>query len=193
MWKKGGTIVCHQWVTKTGLCVHVGKLSGVLGFYSLKDLLDCAPWVHWGVSAPHWQLCQVLTMAGLPCLVWGSWLVTLFEASTYSLCCLGLGPQVCLLWMPTNNGLMSAGISDTIKLHRITALWSAKERYLLLVLLFVDITIVSEYFVLRNWGAEFDSRFILFFYLFLFISFWLTWLILTWLSGSIFNSHFYKP
>lgn len=57
---------------------------------------------------------------------------------------------MCLLWVPTTNGLMSAGISDKIMLYRITALSSAQERCLVLVLLFVDTTVVSEYFVLRN-------------------------------------------
>lgn len=32
------------------------------------------------------------------------------------------GPQVCLLWVPANNGLMSAGTSDKIMLYWITAL-----------------------------------------------------------------------
>lgn len=148
------------------------------------------------MSILHTDGCARCWLAGLPCLLWGSSFVTLFwswpPASTYSLCCLSLGAQVCLLWVPNHNGLMSPGMSDKIMLYWITALWSAKERHLVLVLLFVDITIVSEYSVLRNWGAELDSRFTLK-CLFIFISFWLIWLILTWLSDSIFNLHFYKP
>lgn len=85
--KAGCTTVGRQWMTKTGLCGPVGKLSGVLGLFLGRSVGLCSPGALW---------CQysMLTMAGLPCLLWGSWFVTLFwswpPASTYSLCCLSL-------------------------------------------------------------------------------------------------------
>lgn len=55
--KAGGTTVGHQWMTKTGLRAHVGKLSGVLGLFLGRSVGLCS------LSALG---CQCSTLTAVP-------------------------------------------------------------------------------------------------------------------------------
>lgn len=55
--KAGSTTAGHQWMTKTGLCGHVGKLSGVLGLFLGSSVGLCSLSALW---------CQYSTLMPVP-------------------------------------------------------------------------------------------------------------------------------